>query len=499
MKKAIISVTDKENIIEFAKGLIDSGYEIISTGGTFAVLNKAGIAVINIEDITKFPEILDGRVKTLNPFVHGGILYRRDLEKDQHTIKEFGIESIDLVCVNLYKFQEAVEQKLEEEKLIEEIDIGGPTLIRAAAKNYKDVVVVTDTKDYPDIINKIQNNTLDLTYRRGLAAKAFKLIANYDISISSYFNKNMEYLQLEENKKLSYGENPHQEAEIYKLDFNKQSMMDLEQLWGKEMSYNNYNDTFAALELLHDFKDEKYFSCSIKHSTVCGAAAGINDLDSYQKCYQSDSIGIFGGIVALNYKVDEAVAIEINKIFIEILIAPDFTKEALDVLKTKKNIRILKYFSLDYFNKSSYKDLDGYLLKQTRDFDLYEELKYVTVNKPSDSEMDDLLFAYKIVKNIKSNGIALVKDKVLTGVSGGQTARVYALKAAIDNSVLDISGSVLASDAFFPFNDSVEFASNNGIKSIIQPGGSKNDSSLIEFCNKNKIKMVFTNRRHFKH
>lgn len=498
MKRAVLSVTNKYGIVDFAKGLIENGYEIISTGGTYKVLEKQEIPVINIEDVTKFPEILDGRVKTLNPYIHGGILYRRDKSTDVATVDKLGISSIDLVCVNLYEFKKAIDNNLNEEDIIEEIDIGGPTLIRAAAKNFKDVIVVTDINDYNEVVSKLSEDKIDYSYKKKLAGKAFKIIADYDNNISSYFNEDYEYLTLKKVRDLSYGENPHQNAFLYRKE-DMSGLMDFNKLWGKDMSYNNYSDTYAALELLIDFKDEKYFSASIKHSSVCGAATGINELDSYIKCFKSDSVAVFGGILAFNYKVTKEVAEMINKIFIEIVVAPAYDKEAFNILSSKKNIRLLEYKSLEYGNEYQLKDLDNLVIKQERDRELHSELEFVTENKPNEKEIEDLIFANKIVKNIKSNGIAIVRDKMLLGVSGGQTARVYALKSAIKNSLNDLEDSVLASDAFFPFNDSIEFAKEHGIKVIIQPGGSRNDSSLIDFCNESGLKMIFTKRRHFKH
>lgn len=499
MKLALLSVTDKTGIIDFAKGLESSGFQVVSTGGTYKILKENDINVITVESITGSKEILNGRVKTLNPIIHGGILYKRNNLSHQETIKELRISSIDLVCVNLYEFEKAVEKGLEEEMVIEEIDIGGPTMIRAAAKNFQDVLIVTDKNDYDLILEKIKNGTADYSYRKYLAGKAFKIIAEYDQAISNYFNPDNKVLNLDYIKDLSYGENPHQQASLYKKG-KKESLMDLEQLNGKAMSYNNYNDVFAAMEIIHDFKDEDYFAVGIKHGTICCAAVGDDIFDAYLRSYKNDPISIFGGIVAFNSRLDLATAKELNKIFLEIVIAPDYDDDALDALRSKKNLRVMKYKKLEYSDRFSYKDLDGYLLKQSRDLELIKEMDEVTKKKPDNSMMEDMLFGMKIVKNIKSNGIAIVKNKEVLAVCGGQTARVFSIQDALLNyRDKDYNGAILASDAFFPFKDSVELAHRAGITGIVQPGGSKNDQDSIDYCNENDLTMVRTGIRHFKH
>lgn len=499
MKLALLSVTDKTGIIEFARGLVSEGFQIISTGGTFKTLKSNDINVITVESITGFKEILNGRVKTLNPMIHGGILYKRNDQSHLDTINELGIMSIDLVCVNLYEFEKAVEKSLEEDKIIEEIDIGGPTMIRSAAKNFKDVLVVTDIVDYNLTLEKIKNNTDDYSFRKYLAGKAFNMIAKYDHAISSYFNPDNKAICLDFIKDLSYGENPHQKASLYKKG-SVSSLMDLEQLNGKSMSYNNYNDVFAAMEILHDFKDEDYFAVAIKHGTICCAAAGDSVLDSYQRSYTNDPVSIFGGIVAFNSKLDLVTAKELNKIFLEIIIAPEYDEDALEVLRSKKNLRIMKYKDLIYSDRFSYKDLDGYFLRQSRDLDLIENMVVATKMKPDQKMLDDMLFGMKIVKNIKSNGIAIVKNKEVLAVCGGQTARIFAIQDALLNyQDKDYNGAILASDAFFPFKDSVELAHKSGIKGVVQPGGSKNDHDSIEYCDEYNLTMVLTGIRHFKH
>lgn len=499
MKLALLSVTNKTGIIEFAKGLEKNNYQVVSTGGTYKILKENDVKVITVESITGSKEILDGRVKTLNPIIYGGILFKRDNTSHQEIINELSIAAIDLVCVNLYEFENAVKSSLEEEKIIEEIDIGGPTMIRAAAKNYKDVLIVTDVEDYSVILNKLENECIDITYRKNLAGKAFSLIAKYDQAISNYFNPSNNVISLEYIKDLSYGENPHQIASLFKKG-DLSSLMDMEQLNGKAMSYNNYNDVFAAMEILHDFKEEKYFAVAIKHGTICCAAAGDTILEAFIKSYKNDPVSIFGGIVAFNSKVDQTTATELNKIFLEIIVAPDYDFDALELLKSKKNLRVMRYRDLNYSDNYSYKDLDGFFLKQSRDLELINNIEVATKTEPDKDMLEDMLFGMKIVKNIKSNGIAIVKNKEVLAVCGGQTARVFAIQDALLNyKDKDYNGAILASDAFFPFKDSVEMAYHAGITGIVQPGGSRNDKDSIDYCNEKNMPMVLTGIRHFKH
>lgn len=499
MKFALLSVTDKTGIVEFAKGLELNGFQIVSTGGTYKLLKDKGISVITVESITGSKEILDGRVKTLNPIIHGGILYKRNNMNHQQTIVEMGISAIDLVCVNLYEFENAVKKDLEEDMIIEEIDIGGPTMIRAAAKNFNDVLIVTDKEDYNIVLEKLEAGSIVKDFRKYLAGKAFNIIAKYDQAISNYFNPNNNVINLEYIKDLSYGENPHQQASLFKKG-KEASIMDMDQLNGKAMSYNNYNDVFAAMEILHDFKDEKCFAVAIKHGTICCAAAGNTILDSYLKSYKNDPISIFGGIVAFSNKVDLATATELNKIFLEIIVASDYDLDALEVLRTKKNLRIMRYGGLNYRDGYSYKDLDGYYLKQSRDLELINNIEVATMIEPDKDMMEDMLFGMKIVKNIKSNGIAIIKNREVLAVCGGQTARVFAIQDALLNyKDKDYNGAIIASDAFFPFKDSVELAHKAGIKGIIQPGGSRNDQDSVDYCDENNLTMVLTGIRHFKH
>lgn len=501
MKLALLSVTDKTGIIAFAQGLVTLDFELVSTGGTYAALRDAGIKVRTVESLTGYPEILDGRVKTLNPKIHGGILFRRKDPIHLNTVKENGIFPIDLVCVNLYEFEKTLKRTTIEEDILESIDIGGPTLIRAGAKNFQDVLVVTDPQDYSQVLLHLKENSLDLEYRRTMAGIAFQRIAQYDLAISNYFNPEQEFdLVLEKKVDLSYGENPHQKASLYRKKGLVQSIVDWEQLQGKAMSYNNYNDAYAAMELLSDFKEELGFCGAIKHGTLCGAAIGKTSKEAYCKTVEVDPISIFGGIVAFRGVVDENTALELVKTFLEVVVAPEYTKEALLVLKQKSNLRLLQYSHLEFGQNETIKDLDGCYTIQSRDCELYDKLENVTEKSPTAGEMEDLLFGNKLVKNLKSNGIVLVRDKEVLALCGGQTARVFALQdALLNHQGKDFTGAIMASDAFFPFSDTIEAAGMVGLTSVIQPGGSKNDQVSIDRCNALGMSMVITGRRHFKH
>ena len=510
MKRALISVYDKSGIVEFAKKLKELGWEIISTGGTSRTLKEANIDIIEIEEVTKFPEILDGRVKTLNPNIHGGILYKRDNEEHINTLDKLEINSIDMIVNNLYPFEETLKREgVTHEEIIENIDIGGPSMIRAAAKNYKYVTVVVDPTDYDIIIEELKNNgDTSLETKQYLAAKVFQYTAYYDSLISNYFNQleNIDFpdtitLAFKDKRELRYGENPHQKATFYK------EMNNLDgtiaggiQLHGKELSFNNINDSNGALEILKEF--EKPTVVAVKHANPCGIGSGENLLEAYNKAYESDKISIFGGIIAANREIDAEVAKKINEIFIEIVMAPGFTEEAINILSSKKNIRIIKIPNImknDYLSYDIKKVLGGILL-QERDTKLLEgELKVVTKRKPTDKEMEDLLFAWKAVKGVKSNGVLIVKNKATIGIGMGETNRVWAVENAIERAGSKVKGSVLASDGFFPFKDSVEALAKAGVTAIIQPGGSIRDEESIIEADKNNIAMIFTGMRHFKH
>lgn len=507
MKRALISVTDKTNVVEFAKNLENLGYEIISTGSTYNVLVSGGVNAKTVESVTNFPEILDGRVKTLNPFIHGGILFKRDEKSHIDTINEHNIGSIDLVAVNLYDFYGTLKSNSSHEQIIENIDIGGPSMIRSASKNYKDVTVVVDIADYDFVIEKLKNNDLTIEDRQKLAYKAFATTARYDALISNYFREIVgdtfpESLTLtfDKEESLRYGENPHQKASLYNEVCAKNPILNYTQLHGKELSFNNINDLNACLEVMREFKDE-VVSVAIKHTNPCGVGISDNSFEAFKKCYEADKISIFGGIVGITSKVDKATAEMLNQIFLEIVVAYDFDEDALEILKSKKNLRILKVEKItDSKQIYDFKYLDGKLLVQDKDTKLDEGYETVTKKSPTDSEISDMKFGMKIVKNMKSNAIVIVKDGQTLACGCGQTSRIWALKNALENnSDKDFTGATLASDAFFPFDDCVRLANEYNIKSIVQPGGSIKDQDSINACDELDMTMVFTKVRHFKH
>ena len=510
MKRALISVYDKTGIVEFSKSLVLLGWEIISTGGSYNTLKEAGIKVLEIKDVTNFPEILDGRVKTLNPYIHGGILYRRDDESHLKTIEDMNITPIQMVVNNLYPFEETIKKpNVTQEEIIENIDIGGPSMIRAAAKNYSSVTVIVDPLDYSSIINELKNNG-DTTQdtRRYLARKVFNYTAYYDTLISNYFNQLDEELFPEKltlafnkNSQLRYGENPHQRASFYdEVNITKGSLKDMIQLHGKELSFNNINDSNGALKILKEFHEPTVVA--VKHANPCGIGSGADILEAYIKAYKCDMESIFGGIIVANREIDEKVASEINKVFIEVVIAPSFSKKAFEILKSKKNIRLIQIEdinNMDYPEWDMKKTLGGLLIQEPDNILLHDGVTVVTERTPTEKEMEDMYFAWKSAKHINSNGVVIAKDGGTVGIGLGEVNRYWAVENAIKRAGEKISGSVLASDGFFPFADSIKLLGESGIKAIIQPGGSIKDPEIIEEANRQGIAMLFTNIRHFRH
>lgn len=499
LKRALISVYDKNGVLKLAQFLLNKGVEIISTGGTYSYLKNNGIPVTEVSEVTGFDEILDGRVKTLHPVIHGGILAIRDNAEHMDTITKKGIKPIDMVVVNLYPFFEKVKENLEFDEKVEFIDIGGPTMIRAAAKNFRDVIVLTDVNDYDKVIDEIEKDgDLKFETRKKLAGKVFNLMSAYDAAISNFLleEEYPEYLSLsyKKNMDLRYGENPHQSAAYYTATSGEGAMNNFLQCWGKELSYNNMKDMDIAWKVVCEFDEPA--CCALKHNSPCGAAIADNLFDAYEKAFNCDPVSIFGGIVAFNGKVDKKTAEKAAEIFLEIIAAPDFDDDALEVLKKKKNLRIVKCTKKPS-DKFEFAKIDGGILVQGADEKLYEELNVVTEKKPESEYMKDMIFGMKVVKYVKSNAIVIVKDGAAVGIGGGQVNRIWPTCEALKRA--NGEGIVLASDAFFPFNDVVMEASKYGIKAIIQPGGSIRDKDSIEECNKNGIAMVFTGIRHFKH
>lgn len=504
-KRALISVSDKTNIVEFAKGLEKHGFEIISTGGTFTYLKNNGVACISIEDVTHFPEILEGRVKTLHPKIHGGLLSKRGNELHNKHVAENNIEYIDLVCVNLYPFEATVKKEgVSEEEIIENIDIGGPSMLRSAAKNFNDVTVVTDIRDYDRILNELENGGITLATRRSLAIKVFNTTASYDAAIANYFNKadNLipEKLTLSytlENT-LRYGENPHQKAYHYVQDNNESyALQNAVQLHGKEMSYNNIQDASAALDILAEF--DEIVCVAVKHMNPCGVAIGKDVFEAYSRAYVADPVSIFGGIVAVNGVVDKATAEKMHSIFLEIILAVDYEDEALEILTKKKNLRIYKLGDKNNNHEQQIKSVRGGILVQDFNSELAESYEVVTDKQPTKEQMSDLEFGLKVVKHVKSNAIVVVKNGQTLGIGAGQMNRVGSCKIALEQAGALADGAVLASDAFFPMRDSADLAAEYNIAAIVQPGGSIRDQESIDACNEKGVAMLFSKIRHFKH
>ena len=508
--RALVSVSDKEGVVDFAKALRRLGWEVIATGGTMKLLRESGVEVINISDVTGFPEICDGRVKTLHPKVHGGLLARRDDASHMKALADNGIGLIDMVCVNLYPFRRTIAKEgVTMAEAIENIDIGGPSMLRSAAKNCKDVTVVCDPADYDRIIAEIEagGNTTEKT-RLELSAKAYTHTAEYDACIATYMraqaglNEKL-FMDYDLVQTLRYGENPHQNAKFYRqAEPMPYSLAFARQLNGKELSYNNIQDANAALNIVREF--EEPFCVGLKHMNPCGAALGKDIHEAWTKAYEADKVSIFGGIVAVNRELDGATAEAMKPIFLEIIIAPSFSQEALDILTTKKNLRLLQVdMSRRDVKAMQYVSVNGGLLAQELDTSIVTVTDDMTVTKlhPTEAQLVDLNFAWRIVKHVKSNAIVVVKDGSTLGVGAGQMNRVGSAAIALEEarSKGATEGLVLASDGFFPFDDTVTLAAKYGIAAIVQPGGSVRDEESIRKADELGIAMVFTGMRHFKH
>ena len=504
-KRALISVSDKTNIVEFAKGIEKHGFEVISTGGTYTHLKNNGVSCISIEDVTHFPEILEGRVKTLHPKIHGGLLSKRGNELHNKHVAENNIEYIDLVCVNLYPFEATVKKEgVSEEEIIENIDIGGPSMLRSAAKNFNDVAVVTDINDYAKILEELEKGGISYETRRALAIKVFNTTASYDAAIANYFNKKDNLvpekltLSYKLQDSLRYGENPHQKAYHYVQDNNESyALQNAVQLHGKEMSYNNIQDASAALDILSEFDET---TCvAVKHMNPCGVATGNSVFEAYSRAYEADPVSIFGGIVAVNSKVDKETAEKMHNIFLEIILATDYDEEALEILTKKKNLRIYKLSEKNNNHEQQIKSVRGGILVQDFNDKLADEYESVTEKKVDENQQRDIEFGLKVVKHVKSNAIVVVKGGQTLGIGAGQMNRVGSCKIALEQAGEKAKGAVLASDAFFPMRDSADIAADYGIAAIVQPGGSIRDQESIDACNEKGVAMVFSKIRHFKH
>lgn len=498
--KALLSVYNKEGIEELADFFVKEGIEILSTGGTYTHLASLGYSVTKLEDFTKSPEILHGRVKTLHPKVHGGILYRRDHPDDLSDVSVNGLSSIDFVCVNLYPFFDKLEENLSELAQVEFIDIGGPTMLRAAAKNYPFVYALSSPDEYSAFMRVYKEGTEEekLAFRRKSAGLVYNLMGAYDSAVANFLLKEEEKtyggFSYRKVQSLRYGENPHQKASVYEEIDGHGALKSIRILNGKELSYNNYKDLDIAWKVVHEFSEP--CCCALKHNTPCGVALGENALECFEKAYAADSVSIFGGVLGFNVEVTKECAEKMNEIFLEVVIAPSYTEDALEVLKSKKNLRILTC-SHKPSATNTMVSLDGLLLVQEEDQKIFDQLKTVTKTSPTKEMTEEMIFAFKVVKYVKSNAIVVTKNKMTLGIGGGQVNRIDAAKYALSKA--NGQAVVLASDAFFPFPDVVEESAANGISAIIQPGGSLKDEASINACDDHGIAMVFTGMRHFKH
>ncbi len=511
MKRALLSVSDKKGIVGFAKNLSKLGFEIISTGGTFKLLNENGIKVVEIDEVTKFPECFEGRVKTLNPYIHGGILYRRDKKSHIDEAKNLNVKAIDLVCVNLYPFKETIEKTNDFEEIIENIDIGGPTMVRSAAKNFKDVIIVTDTNDYDEIIKAIKDKKDDFDFRKNLMIKAYSNTASYDSMIANYMNERFnngfgaqQFIVGNKVANTRYGENPHQRGALYEFDnFYSKNFKTLK----GEVSFNNLTDMNGAVKIASAFGDENAV-CISKHGNPCGFAIKNTLLESYTEALKCDPISAYGGVAAVNGTVDKELAIKMNEIFLEVIIAGKITKEAIEVFSNKKRIKLFEYNSdklLVSHDKYDFKHINGGFVFQDSDKvkdDEVKSAKLVGKKEATKQELKDLEIAYKVASLTKSNCVVYVKNSAMVAVGMGMTSRVDAAQCALKKATelgLDVSGSVLASEAFFPFRDSIDAAAKAGISAVIEPGGSIRDKEVIEAANEHNMSLYFSGVRHFLH
>ncbi|GAA6757063.1 bifunctional phosphoribosylaminoimidazolecarboxamide formyltransferase/IMP cyclohydrolase [Thermus oshimai] len=495
--KALLSVSDKRGLVDFARGLLELGFGLLATGGTYRALKEAGLPVTYISDFTGFPEVLEGRVKTLHPKVHAGLLARPDQEEE---LKALGFERIALLVVNLYPFRETVARGASFEEALEQIDIGGPAMLRAAAKNHRAVLPVCDPEDYPAVLKALREGPTP-EFRRALARKAFAHTAAYDAAIAEWLAGEKfpeeKFFVLKRVSPLRYGENPHQEAALYRVEGEEGPLLQAQVLQGKAMSFNNYLDAEAAWNLVSEF--EAPACVAVKHQNPCGVALGEGPLEAYQRAYAADPVSIFGGIVAFNQEVDGATARAMGEVFLEVVLAPGFSEEALAVFSRKKNLRLLKVPSLAQGPYLDLRRLRGGVLLQDADTEDPMAPKVVTARAPSEAEWQDLLFAWKVVKHVRSNAIVVAKGGVTLGIGVGQTNRLQAARHALEAAGEGAKGAVLASDAFFPFDDVVRLAGQYGVSAIIQPGGSVRDEDSIRAADELGIAMVFTGVRHFKH
>jgi phosphoribosylaminoimidazolecarboxamide formyltransferase / IMP cyclohydrolase len=511
IRNALISVSDKENLTSLLKILKKFNIKIISSGGTYTSINKLGYECTELSKYTGFKEMLDGRVKTLHPKIHAGILHDRQNKKHRNEMTKQNFSAIDLIVVNFYPFQKIVTTTSNAKNIIENIDIGGPTMVRAAAKNFNNVTIITSKNDYSHLINEIEKNkgATTLKFRELMSSKAFGLTAYYDAMIANWFNKKLN-IEFPERKtifgkkfqQLRYGENPHQKSSIYVNDYHDQTL-GFNQLHGKELSFNNYNDMFASLEILNSIK--KSGTVIIKHANPCGVSQNKNPIISFKNAFASDPISAFGGVIACNFKITKKIATEINQKFLEVILAEGFEKESLILLKKKKNLRIIDITGFRLKNLTSLKFFDGSFLIQSKDQEVFDKkkLKYVTKLKPNKKDLAEIEFAFNICKYVKSNAIILSNNFSTIGVGAGQPSRLDSCKIATQKArqfqSSKIKNSVAASDAFFPFADGITTLIKAGVKTIVQPGGSIRDQEVINAADKAKIKMVFTGIRHFNH